>query len=153
MTVFLILSFVRWEEDPTFHYIMGSICTLFFAIHVCIHRKWLKAVTKSCLVGKLNNSVKWKYVINILLLIIWGVAIITGFLAIGYFSAGIENMAVFSRLHGVTSRIGLFLTVVHAIQHWTQIKSYFKGRKTNTNTTNPPPPPKASAVTRKNKSQ
>ena len=129
MTIFLVLSFIRWEDDPTFHYIVGSVCTLFFIIHVCIHRKWLKAVTKSCLSGKLKKSLKWKYIVNILLLIIWGIAIITGFLAIGYFSGGMENMAVFSRLHAVTSRIGLVLVVIHVVQHWAQIKSYFNGKK------------------------
>jgi len=129
MTVFLILSFIRWEGDATFHIIVGSACSLFFAVHVLIHRKWLKAVTKSCMAGKLNKKHKGKYVVNILLLIIWSVAIITGFLAIGYFVGGVERMAIFSRIHGISSRVGLVLIVVHAVQHWVQIKSYFGRRK------------------------
>ena len=125
MTVFLILSFIRWESSNfAFHAIVGVGCTLFFALHVCIHRKWIKAVTKSFFDGKLKKSLKWKYAIDILLLIVWGIAISTGFLAIGYFTGGIEIMYAFSRLHAVTSRIGLAFVIIHVIQHLPQIKSY-----------------------------
>jgi len=125
MTIFLILSFIRWDNgDFAFHAIVGIGCTLFFALHVCIHWKWLKAVTKSFLGGKLNQSLRGKYVIDILLFAVWGIAIATGFLAIGYFSFGKEGMAGFSRLHAVTSRIGLALVIVHIYQHIPQIKSY-----------------------------
>ena len=126
MTIFLILSFVRWNGDSgfIFHAIVGTACALFFTLHICIHWKWIKAVTKSVFNGKLNQTLKWKYVINMLLLVIWGIAIATGFLAVGYFSAGVEVMYVFSRLHAVTARVGLGLAVIHVFQHLPQIKSY-----------------------------
>ena len=126
MTIFLILSFIRWNGDSgfLFHAIVGTACALFFALHVCIHWKWIKAVTKSVFDGKLNQTLKWKYIINMLLLVIWGIAIATGFLAIGCFSAGIEAMYLFSRLHAVTARIGLGLVAIHIFQHLPQIKSY-----------------------------
>ena len=125
MTIFIILSFIRWEEsDFPFHAIVGTACTLFFTLHVLIHRKWIKAVTKSFLAGKLNNKLRGKYLVDMLLLAIWSVSIITGFLAIGYFLYDIEWMYIFSRLHGVTSRIGLGLVVIHIFQHIPQIKSY-----------------------------
>ena len=127
MSIFLILSFVRWEDhNAVFHLAVGTACALFFAIHVCIHRKWLKAVTKSCLAVKLNRTLKWKYIINILLLAVWSIAIVTGFLAIGSFAGGIEWMLIFGRIHGITSRLGLALVIIHAIQHREQIVSYFK---------------------------
>ena len=126
MTIFLVLSFVRWSGDSgfIFHAIVGTACTLFFTLHVCIHLKWIKAVTKSVFEGKLNKTLKWKYIVDVLLLVIWGTAIVTGFLAIGYFAADIDAMAVFSRLHALTSRIGLGLTLIHVFQHLPQIKSY-----------------------------
>ena len=126
MTIFLILSFVRWSGDSgfIFHAIVGTVCTLLFIIHICIHWKWLKAVTKSCLDGKLKQAQKWKYMIDVLLLVIWGIAISTGFLAIAYFAGGIEVMYLFSRLHALTSRAGLGLVVIHVFQHLPQIKSY-----------------------------
>jgi len=125
MTIFLILSFIRWEDSNfAFHAIVGTACTLLFALHVSIHWKWLNAVTKSFFSGKLNKALKGKYVIDMLLVVVWGIAILTGFLAIGYFSAGIESMSGFNRFHAVTSRVGLGLVPIHIFQHTTQIKSY-----------------------------
>ena len=130
MTVFLILSFVRWEASNfAFHAIVGIGCTLFFAIHIFIHRKWIKAVTKSLFAGKLNKALRWKYVIDVFLLVFWGVSIVTGFLAIAPFLDGAGGLAVWGRLHGITARIGLALVVVHAIQHWPQIRSYLGMKK------------------------
>jgi len=125
MTIFLVLSFVRWEGTLTFHAIVGTGCALFFTAHVCIHWKWIKSVTKSCFAGKLKKALRWKYIINMFLLIIWVTSVITGILAIGSYVGGVEWMHVFSRIHGVSARIGLGLVIIHIVQHWVQIKSYF----------------------------
>jgi len=125
MTIFLILSFIRWNNsDPAFHLIVGTACTLFFAAHIFIHRKWLVSVTKSYLANKINSTLAGKYKVNVLLLAVWGTCIITGFLALGSLLGGIEWMFLFSRIHGVTARIGLLLTVIHIFQHRNQILSY-----------------------------
>ena len=129
MTLFLILSFVRWQGDPTFHFTIGIACTLFFALHVLIHRKWLRAMTKSYLAKKINQALVGKYRINMLLLAVWGISIVTGFLAIGSFVGGIEWMFIFSRIHGISARLGLLLVFIHIVQHRAQILSYFKVKK------------------------
>ena len=128
MTVFLILSFIRWEASNfAFHAVVGIGCTLFFSLHILIHRKWIKAVTKSCFSGKLSKALRWKYIVNMLLLLVWGVSIVTGFVAIApFFSAGIS---VWGAIHGVTARIGLALVVIHIIQHIPQIGSYIGMKK------------------------
>jgi len=125
MTIFLVLSFVRWEADNfLFHAIVGTACTLFFILHICIHSRWIKSVTKSLFSGKFNKTLSGKYVIDMLLLVVWGIVIISGFFAIGFFLLGIEEMEIFSRIHDVTSRIGLTLVIIHVFQHIPQIKSY-----------------------------
>ena len=131
MTIFLILSFVRWSGDGgfIFHAIVGTACALFFTLHVCIHWKWIKAMTKSCMAGKLNKSLKWKYVIDMILLVVWGVAVASGFVAVGYFVGGVYGLAGFSQVHGVSARVGLVLVIVHVLQHLPQIKSYFGVKK------------------------
>lgn len=131
MTIFMILSFVRWSGDPTFHFVAGIACTLFFAVHVFIHRKWLKATTKVCFSGKANQTLIGKYCIDILLLLIWTICIVTGFLAIGSFVGDSEIMVIFGRIHGITARIGLALVIIHIVQHRVQIKSYFGNKKRN----------------------
>jgi len=130
MVIFMSLSFVRWEGSPAFHIAVGTICALFFSIHVCIHRKWLISVTESCFAGKLNKTVKYKYVINILLFTVWSIVIITGFLAISPYMQGIER-SFFGRLHGIFARLGLLLVVFHVIQQRSQIISYIKRKKVN----------------------
>jgi len=121
MTIFLILSFVRFDNDhPAFHFTVGIGCTIFFAAHIFIHRKWIKAVTKSCIAGKLKKSLKWKYIVNMLLLVVWGISIATGFLAI---------IMDVGNIHGIAARIGAGLVVIHIIQHWAQVKSYFIRKK------------------------
>jgi hypothetical protein len=134
MTVFVILSFLRWSGDSgfIFHVVVGTACALFFSLHLYLHWKWLRSVTKSLLGGKLNKKLRGKYAVNILLSAVWGTSIITGLLAVGYFFAEAENMAIFSRLHAITSRVGLALIIIHILQHLPQIKSYLGiERKTN----------------------
>ena len=130
MTIFLILSFIRWDASNfAFHAIVGIGCTLFFSMHIFIHRKWIKAVTKSCFAGKLNKALRGKYIIDMLLLAVWGVSIVTGFLAIVPFLGDAGGISIWGRLHGITARIGLVLVIVHIIQHLPQIKSYLGMKK------------------------
>lgn len=131
MTVFLALSFIRWDSMGGFiyHAVVGTACALFFSLHIFIHRKWLKAVTTSCFAGRLNTTLKWKYIIDILLLVFWGASILTGFLAIVPFLGGAQGISIWGRLHGVTARIGLALVLVHMLQHLPHIKSYLGVKK------------------------
>jgi len=130
MTVFLVLSFIRWDNSNfVFHAIVGVGCTLFFALHIFVHRKWLMATIKSCFAGKLSKALTGKYVINMFLLVIWSISIITGFIAIVPFSRETYAGFMWGRLHGITARIGLALVIVHIIQHLPQIKSYFGIKK------------------------
>ena len=126
MVIFLILSFIRWQgvNGLIFHALVGSACIVLFALHFCIHWKWVKSVTRSFFAGKISKKLKWKYPVNMFLLAVWSIAAISGVLAIGYFSAEIESLALFSRLHAVTSRVGLVLIIIHILQHIPQIKSY-----------------------------
>ena len=131
MVVFLTLSFVRWDGSSfAFHAVVGIVCALLFATHILIHRKWLKAVTASCFAGKLGKALRWKYLVDVLLLVFWGVSIVAGFVAVVPFLGEAGGGSLWGRLHGVTARIGLGLIVIHAIQHLPQIKSYFQvGRR------------------------
>jgi len=131
MTVFLTLSFIRWDNMGGFiyHAIVGTACAVFFSLHIFIHRKWIKAVTKSCIEGKLNKSLKWKYIVDMLLLVLWSVSVLTGFIAIIPFLGEAEGISMWGRIHGVTARIGPAFIIIHAVQHIPQIKSYLGIKK------------------------
>ena len=127
MTIFLILSFIRWDGigGAIYHIIVGGLCAVFFAIHICIHRKWIIAVTKSVISGKINKALKSKYIIDMLLIIVWGISIITGIFAIAPFLAATSvGASGLGRIHGITARIGAGIVAIHAVQHLPQIKSY-----------------------------
>jgi len=131
MTIFLTLAFIRWDSigGAIYHIIVGSFCALFFAIHIFIHRKWIKAVTKSCLAGKISKALRGKYIIDILLLVVWLISIISGFISIAPFFNETEGVLAWGRLHGITARIGLALIIFHIMQHIPQIKSYIGIKK------------------------
>ena len=137
MTVFIILSFIRWDgvDGAIYHIVVGSVCALFFSVHTFIHRKWIKAVTKSCFTGKLNKALKWKYIVDMPLLAVWGISILTGFIAIIPFFSEAEGVFAWGRLHGITARIGLAFIAIHAIQHLPQIMSYLGIKKRAKNET------------------
>ena len=131
MLLFIVLSLVRWEGSPVFHIVVGSGCFLLFTIHVILNKKQLTALAKANKSGKLPSAAKLKYWINILLIVVWSVAIVSGFVAIGHYSGGIESLYATSRIHGISSRLGCLLILVHALQHHKQIISYFKRKATN----------------------
>lgn len=70
---------------------------------------------------------------DVSLLIIWVAAMGSGFLAVAYFTFDLEPMAVFSRIHAVSSRLGLVLVIIHIFQHMPQIKSYLGLKKSSHN--------------------
>jgi hypothetical protein len=126
MLIFIILSFIRWDGDPTFHIIAGTLCALFFAVHICIHRKWIGATPKSF--KKVKSKIKLRYITDMLLLIIWSIAICSGFIALIFYSGELRmsETGIFGRIHAVTTRAGIALVVIHIVQHLKQIGSYFR---------------------------
>lgn len=131
MTMFVILSFVRWDGDSgfMFHAVVGSVFTLLLALHLYLNRKWVVSATKSMLAKKANKKVKQLYIVDLILMVVWGIAIITGFLAIPSFVHGIESFDIFSRIHAISSRVGAGIILIHIYQHWGHIRSYIGLKK------------------------
>ena len=121
MLGFIILSIMRWDGDPTFHIAVGSGCTLFFIIHFLLNIKPFKSMTKKF--RKLKIIVKLQYIVDVLLIIVWSITIITGFIAIPFYIDGVGRIG---RVHGIFARVGCGLAVIHLLQHLKQIRSYFR---------------------------
>ena len=126
MTVFVVLAFIRWDGTAgvVYHIAVGSVCIALFGLHVFVHRKWIKAVTRSCFAGVLKRAARWKYITDMLLIVVWSMSVVTGIVAIFPFFGGELGPFEWGRFHGVTARIGLGLLVIHVLQHIPQIKSY-----------------------------
>jgi len=126
MTIFLVLSFVRWEGGNgfIFHAVVGIVFALLVVLHLYLNRKWVSAASKSIKEGKANKKIMQIFAIDMILIAVWGIAIVTGFLAIPSFLFGIEFFYVFSRIHAVSSRLGAIFIIIHIFQHAWQIRSY-----------------------------
>ena len=131
MTIFVVLSFIRWDGDSgfIFHAIAGSAFTLLVAAHLYLNRKWMVSATKSVVAGKANSKTKQLYVVDMILLVVWGIVIISGFLAIPSFVNDIEPFRLFSSIHAISSRIGAVVILIHIYQHLEHIRSYLGLKK------------------------
>ena len=131
MTIFVILSFVRWEGDRgfIFHAIVGSVFTLLVIGHLFLNRKWIVATTKSIAANKANKKIKQLYFVDLALFVTWAIAIISGFLAVPSFVGDAESFYVFGRIHAISSRIGAVIILVHIYQHLGHIRSYLGLKK------------------------
>jgi hypothetical protein len=131
MLIAVILSFRRFDGNPTVHVIAGIVCCVLFVIHYYLNRKTFTAFRKG--IRKLKTMVKLKYLIDWLLIIVWSIAIILGFIALFSYLEIVESTSNFGRLHGVFARVGGVLILIHVFQHGKTILSYFKKKKGNRN--------------------
>ena len=131
MLVFVILSLMRQRGDPTFHYFVGGIFGALFIIHFLLNFKTFISMSKKH--GKLKTLMKFQYVVDIVLILIWSGTIITGIIAAANINTD-SSIQGLSRLHGMLGRVGCGFILIHIIQHFRQIRSYFKiQKKENTN--------------------
>jgi len=126
MLVFVILSLIRQRSDPTFHYFVGGIFCALFIFHFVLNFKTFFSISKK--LGKLKTLMRLQYLVDIILILIWSITIITGIIAAVNINAD-SSIQGLSRLHGMLGRIGCGFILIHIIQHFKQIRSYFKIQK------------------------
>ena len=133
----LLISFVTGKNlahsDTVMVWVAHIAFSVAFIILMVIHlfvngRGWFDA-GKKLFRGEKYKSVRGRYVVDWLLMIVWVVVFLSGFPAIGY-KLGVESMFVFTKVfHSGFSNIGIILSIVHVIQHKNQIRSYFTKQK------------------------
>jgi len=124
MVVFIAIAMLGWRGHRPLHIFIGSACTLLFIIHVILNSRVLASFTKSIAKGKASVKIKLQCLIDYLLIIVWAITIITGFLALSARFGGAASLLVFSRVHGVAAWVGCVIVLIHFIQHIKQIRSY-----------------------------
>ena len=135
LLIFIILSFVRWDGTNgfIFHATVGSVFVILVLLHLWLNRNWIYAVFTAIREKRANKKLKQLFFVNMCLIVTWDIVIISGFLAIPSFIYDIESFHIFSRIHAVSSRIGVVLIVVHIIQHLGHIRSYLGLKKKQAN--------------------
>ena len=98
-------------------------------IHLCVNgRGWFEA-GKMLFRGEKYAPVRGRYIVDWLLLIVWGVVFLSGFPAIGH-KLGVANLRMLTKaFHSGFSTLGFLLIIVHGFQHAKQIKFYFSKQK------------------------
>ncbi|MDR0309466.1 MAG: hypothetical protein LBH88_01740 [Candidatus Methanoplasma sp.] len=128
MLIAVVISFIRWDGEPTFHAIAGIVFALLFAVHFWLNKKMFFAYGKN--IRKLDASKKRKYLIDVLLIIVWSIVIVSGIIALLIDPGNSETALNHGGLHGIFARIGGVLIVIHIFQHGRQIVSYFRKNET-----------------------
>jgi len=122
LAIFFVVPFAIFFGMPIpFHMGAGGIAAVLSIIHVCTSRKWLVSVRKARKTGKLTKDAKWRYRVDLLLIIVWGVCIFSGVLigfpGILFTLAGMEDLFLFFVTHLFFAVLSFMLGIVHAIQH------------------------------------
>jgi len=129
MLVFVVLSLLRWSDDPSFHIIVGGSFCLLLIVHFLLNIKMFILMTKK--LGKLKLTMKLQYGVDVVLLLIWCIVTVAGVIAaINYLNAG-SSVGGIGRLHGILGRVGCGFILIHIIQHIKPILSYFKAKNVN----------------------
>jgi len=124
MLVFMVLSLLRWDSDPTFHIVAGSVFATLFIIHFLLNAKTFVSMSKKF--GKLKAQMKLQYIVDTILILIWIVVMVAGIIAAVSYINTDSTLHGIGRLHGMLGRIGCGFILIHIIQHIKQICSYFK---------------------------
>ena len=123
MLVFIPLSLIRWNGDPTFHIVVGSVFTILFISHFLVNVKTFISMTKK--LDKLSSKMKLQYAVDVVLIVLWSIVVVAGVIAaMNYFNTDASIREV-GRLHGVLGRVGCGFILLHVVQHIKQVRSYF----------------------------
>ena len=126
LLVFLVMSLIPVDTIPLAgHIISGSLFTVLFIVHTRLNKQWYRSVISVVKSEKINKKVKRRFLIDLLLMTVWPLAIITGIIA-----AILDNKeSPILFIHIRLALWGLILIVIHLVQHWNQIRSYFSRKK------------------------
>jgi len=135
LSILFILSFgISMGMPVVAHMIIGMMAGGMSFAHVWINRKRMLSMLKASTAKKLNTKTKWKYGMSLFLTVSWSICIITGILigfpVILYQLTGMTNLFMIFAIHVLSAFLSVVLVIVHAVQHVTAIKSYFKVKKT-----------------------
>ncbi|HEY7359102.1 MAG TPA: DUF4405 domain-containing protein [Ktedonobacterales bacterium] len=107
----------RWHED------LGVAITIAFLVHIALHWRWIVGVSKHIFQRVLHfNEARFKYVLNLLVLVDMVVVIVTGLLisnTLGfYLPLGFLVYNLLRAIHIETSRLSLLLIGLHIAVDW-----------------------------------
>lgn len=128
MFIIMILLMNLLFTGILLHEILGIVVFILFFIHKGLNFKWIKNITNNIFKdNNYNKMIKWRYFINVLLLIDIIFIIISGIIISQVLFVNIFTATTtWSNLHHFASALGLLLIIVHGLLHYKELKIYFK---------------------------
>lgn len=117
MAIILVLLYKKLVISLAFHEIAGLILFVLFAVHLIVNRKWIRTVALSLNNRSIPVKTKVCYVVDILLLICWVFAGLSGIL-ISKILFSMEGPLFWKLVHFSCSAYALVLTGIHIGLHW-----------------------------------
>ena len=116
-----------WDRNLTVHVIAGLVFAGLAVRHLQQNRRMFAFIGNFFKEGAKNSRLKWQFQLSLLASVFWCLAIFTGFfslLTVTY--SGNPNQAAFVHIHGVLTRLGCLIVIIHLVQHRKQISAYLK---------------------------
>lgn len=128
MFVIMILLMNLLFTGIVLHEILGIVVFILFFIHKGLNFKWIKNITNNIFKeNNYNKMIKWRYFIDILLLIDIVFIIISGIIISQVLFVNIFTATTaWSNWHHFASALGLLLIIIHGLLHYKELKIYFK---------------------------
>lgn len=128
MFILMILLMNLLFTGIVLHEIIGLLVFILFIVHKYFNFKWIKTITKSIFSGNnINNKIKLRYVIDLLLFIDITMIIISGIIISQVIFVGISNPSIiWSNLHHLFAALGLIIIIIHTLLHYLEMKAIFK---------------------------
>jgi len=124
---FMIAAIYSWDRNLMFHAFSGVTFTALTAWHLYLNKKMFITIGNFFRAGAKNSKLKWQFQVSIIASSFWSIAIIAGLLGLVSVSlTGSGEQASFVHVHGALARIGCLLVIIHAVQHYKQMKAYLK---------------------------
>jgi len=123
--ILIVAAILTWDRQQGVHVVIGVAFVLVSLVHINLFRKRLKLLGKVFGGKGLRGKMRRQYQVNLLLLLLWGVAIVSGLL--NFLLGGNEQELVYQHVHGMSTRVAALLTLVHGFMHSKQFGNYLPG--------------------------
>lgn len=128
MAILLVLMYNKKVISQDFHEIGGLVICGAFAVHMLLNSRWISAVTKRFFSKELSAKVRFRSIIDLLLLLSFIFIAISGILISQSILTNISSSnAIWKTSHQAVSGFALILAGIHLGLHWNFIKKMFPG--------------------------
>jgi hypothetical protein len=115
LTIGLVAAMLPGVTGMPIHQGIGIVLGIGVAVHILLHRKWMAATSRSF--ARLPGPIRLKLVLNILLLLAFAFAIVSGLMNVGTLSSDASASSHWHMIHHAAALLTLFAVTLHLALH------------------------------------